>query len=92
MKIAVLGAGPVGIEFAIHCLARVFYIIVEPFLPHRNFSNFCPFRRKKCSDATVVIFEGGPSVAANVAKWDHIRLFSPWSINVSKGSQTVVDP
>jgi threonine dehydrogenase-like Zn-dependent dehydrogenase len=54
-RIAILGAGPVGIEAALY--ARL--------LGH-----------------AVTLYDRGP-VAANVADWGHVRLFTPWRMNVT---------
>lgn len=54
-RIAILGAGPIGIEAALY--ARYLGYDVD-------------------------LYERG-SVAANVLKWGHVRMFSPWKWNVS---------
>jgi len=55
-RMAILGAGPIGLDAA---LAGV--------------------------DAgwEVTVYEAAPTVAANVRAWGHVRLFTPWSMNVS---------
>ncbi|MGH3973574.1 MAG: hypothetical protein ACRDS9_09630 [Pseudonocardiaceae bacterium] len=54
--VAILGAGPIGLDAALACL-----------------DNGWP-----CT-----VYESAASVAANVDAWSHIRLFTPWSMNVS---------
>lgn len=54
-RIAILGAGPIGIEAALYARA----------LGH-----------------TVTLYERGP-LAANIADWGHVRLFTPWRMNVT---------
>jgi 2-polyprenyl-6-methoxyphenol hydroxylase-like FAD-dependent oxidoreductase len=54
--IAVLGAGPIGLEVALAAAERGW-----------------PF----------TLYEGAPSVAAHVRDWGHVRLFTPWEMNVS---------
>ncbi|GMI41697.1 hypothetical protein TrCOL_g4530 [Triparma columacea] len=51
----IIGAGPIGIELAIHLVDKYEITIVE------RSTNF----------------------AGNVREWGHVRLFSPWSLNVS---------
>ncbi|MGH3875136.1 MAG: FAD-dependent oxidoreductase [Pseudonocardiaceae bacterium] len=55
-QVAILGAGPIGLNAALACL-----------------DNGWP-----CT-----VYESAASVAANVTAWRHIRLFTPWSMNVS---------
>lgn len=55
-RIAILGAGPIGLEAALAASESGF-----------------PF----------TVYEAGPSVAGNVRSWGHVRLFTPWSMNVS---------
>ncbi|MDX1493801.1 MAG: hypothetical protein R3253_07080 [Longimicrobiales bacterium] len=54
--IAILGAGPVGLEAAVAA--------VEEGLPF-------------------TVYESASEVAGNVRSWGHVRLFTPWSMNVS---------
>jgi len=54
--VAVLGAGPVGLEAAL-ALAEAGY----------------PF----------TLYEAATEVAGNVAEWGHVRVFTPWEMNVS---------
>ncbi len=53
---AVLGAGPIGLDAALAFLDIGW---------------------------SVTVYEAAASVAANVAAWSHIRLFTPWSMNTS---------
>src|SRR5215211_1444842 len=55
-RIAVLGAGPIGIEAALAAAERGW-----------------PF----------TVYEAAPTVAGHVRAWGHVRLFSPWSMNLS---------
>lgn len=55
LRIAVLGAGPIGLEAALYA------------------------RTLGCA---VTVFERG-SVGDNVRRWGHVRMFSPWNLNVS---------
>jgi 2-polyprenyl-6-methoxyphenol hydroxylase-like FAD-dependent oxidoreductase len=55
-RIAILGAGPIGLEAALAAAAAGY-----------------PF----------TLYEAAPRVAGNVRTWGHVRLFTPWSMNVS---------
>ena len=55
-RIAILGAGPMGLESALY--AR--------FLGYE-----------------VAVYERGSEVAANVASWSHVRLFTPFAMNAT---------
>jgi hypothetical protein len=55
-RIAILGAGPVGLEAALAAADH---------------------------DLDFAVYEAGAEVAANVADWGHVRLFTPWSLTVS---------
>jgi thioredoxin reductase len=37
-----------------------------------------------------VLFETGPSVAANILSWKHIRVFSPWRYNIDKAARKLL--
>ncbi|MEA2599726.1 MAG: hypothetical protein QOF89_718 [Acidobacteriota bacterium] len=54
--VAILGAGPTGLEAALAAVDGGF-----------------PF----------TVYEAAPSVAGNVRAWGHVRLFTPWEMNVS---------
>src|SRR3954454_11091193 len=54
--IAILGAGPTGLEAALAAVEAG-----HPF----------------------TVYEASPSVAGNVRAWGHVRLFTPWDMNVS---------
>ena len=56
MEVAIVGAGPIGLEAA---LAAV---------EHGH---------------TPTVYERAPTVGGNVRRWGHVRLFTPWSMNVS---------
>jgi len=55
-RIAILGAGPTGLEAALAAADAGF-----------------PF----------TVYEAAPSIAGNVRSWGHVRLFTPWEMNVS---------
>jgi len=55
-RIAILGAGPTGLEAALAAAGAGY-----------------PF----------TLYEAGEAVAANVRDWGHVRLFSPWDLDVS---------
>jgi hypothetical protein len=55
-RIAILGAGPTGLEAALAAAEAG-----NPF----------------------TVYEAAPSVAGNVRAWGHVRLFTPWEMNVS---------
>ncbi|NNM73872.1 FAD-dependent oxidoreductase [Enterovirga aerilata] len=38
----------------------------------------------------VKVYEAGPSVAANVRDWGHVRLFSPWEFNVDPVARAIL--
>ncbi|WP_415949128.1 NAD(P)-binding domain-containing protein [Streptomyces sp. KLOTTS4A1] len=54
--VAILGAGPVGLDAALACAERG-----RPF----------------------TVYEAGNSAAAHVRAWGHVRLFTPWDLDVS---------
>lgn len=56
VRVAVLGAGPTGLEAALAAHQRGW----EP-----------------------VVLEQAPTVAGHVRRWGHVRMFTPWSMNVS---------
>ncbi|HEX6901783.1 MAG TPA: FAD-dependent oxidoreductase [Thermoanaerobaculia bacterium] len=55
-RIAILGAGPIGLEAALAAAEAG-----NPF----------------------TLYEAAPAVAGNVRAWGHVRLFTPWDMNVS---------
>ena len=55
-RIAVLGAGPTGLEAALAAVERGW---------------------------DVTVYEAAPHVAGHVREWGHVRLFTPWSMDVS---------
>ena len=55
-RIAILGAGPIGLEAALAARAR---------------------------GLDVRVYESASTVGGNVARWGHVRTFTPWSMNVS---------
>ncbi len=56
-RVAILGAGPIGMEAALACIEAGF-----------------PF----------TLYEAADDVAGNLRSWGHVRLFTPWSMNVSE--------
>ena len=62
-RIAVLGAGPVGLDAALAAARRGW---------------------------PVTVYEAGGEPAANVRRWGHVRLFSPWSMNLSDRMATAL--
>ncbi|MCQ4086456.1 NAD(P)-binding domain-containing protein [Saccharibacillus sp. JS10] len=38
-----------------------------------------------------MLFEAGNEVAANIRKWEHIRLFSPWQYNIDKFAKALLN-
>jgi hypothetical protein len=55
-RIAILGAGPIGLEAALAAAAR---------------------------GDDFVVFEAAPTVGGHLRRWSHVRMFTPWSMNVS---------
>jgi hypothetical protein len=55
-RLAILGAGPIGLEAALAA--------ADAGLPF-------------------TLYESGPEVAANLRAWGHVRLFTPWAMDVS---------
>lgn len=37
-----------------------------------------------------VLFEAGPTVAANVLSWKHVRIFSPWKYNIDRAAKQLL--
>lgn len=37
-----------------------------------------------------ILFEAGDEVGANIKKWDHVRLFSPWEYNIDKAARELL--
>src|SRR5215212_4748752 len=62
-RIAVLGAGPIGIEAALAAAERGW---------------------------AFTVYEAAPTVAGHVRDWGHVRLFSPWDMNVSDRARRVL--
>lgn len=56
-RVAILGAGPIGLDAALACVDNGW---------------------------TCTVYESARSVGANVRAWSHVRLFTPWSMNVSR--------
>jgi thioredoxin reductase len=56
VRVAVLGAGPTGLEAALAAQERGW---------------------------DTVVYEAAPHVAGHVRRWGHVRLFTPWSMDVS---------
>lgn len=62
--IAILGAGPVGLEAALACIEHG-----HPF----------------------TLFEAAPHVAGHVQSWGHVRMFTPWEMNLSPRMAAALD-
>ncbi|MGH8909510.1 MAG: flavoprotein [Egibacteraceae bacterium] len=56
MRVAILGAGPIGLDAALAALDRGW-----------------PF----------TVYEAAPTVGGAVREWGHVRMFTPWDMNVS---------
>jgi len=63
-RIAILGAGPVGLEAALAAAEGGY-----------------PF----------TVYEAAPSAGGNVRSWGHVRMFTPWDLNVSPRMRRKVD-
>ncbi|WP_181429729.1 NAD(P)-binding domain-containing protein, partial [Paenibacillus illinoisensis] len=37
-----------------------------------------------------ILFEAGDEVGANIRKWEHVRLFSPWQYNIDKAAKELL--
>ncbi|MGR8009498.1 hypothetical protein [Streptomyces hypolithicus] len=59
--VAILGAGPIGLDAALACADAGW-----------------PF----------TVYEAGNTVAAHVRAWRHVRLFTPWKLNISHRMRT----
>ncbi|MDH5415088.1 MAG: NAD(P)-binding domain-containing protein, partial [Flavobacteriaceae bacterium] len=44
----------------------------------------------KKSNLPFILFETGDQIGANISKWGHIRLFSPWEYNIDKVAETLL--
>jgi cation diffusion facilitator CzcD-associated flavoprotein CzcO len=55
-RVAILGAGPIGLEAALAAAER---------------------------DLQFTVYDAKPGVAGNVRDWGHVRVFTPWDMNVS---------
>lgn len=62
-RIAVLGAGPTGLDAALAAVERGW---------------------------DVTVYEAAPHVAGHVRAWGHVRLFTPWSMNLSPRVQALL--
>jgi hypothetical protein len=62
-RVAIIGAGPVGLAAAAHALER---------------------------DMTPIVLEAGDSAGHAVREWSHVRMFSPWSYNIDKASERLL--
>ncbi len=40
---------------------------------------------------TPLVLEAGAGVAANMRKWSHVRMFSPWKYNVDKAAEALLE-
>ena len=44
----------------------------------------------KKSNQPFILFETGRQIGANILKWGHVRLFSPWEYNIDKAAETLL--
>lgn len=44
----------------------------------------------KKSNQPFILFETGSQIGANILKWGHVRLFSPWEYNIDKAAETLL--
>lgn len=63
-RIAILGAGPIGLEAALAAVEGGY-----------------PF----------TVYEAAPAVGGNVRSWGHVRMFTPWDLNVSPRMRSRLD-
>lgn len=65
VRVAILGAGPIGLEAALAAAAR---------------------------GDDVTVYERAGRVGGNVARWSHVRMFTPWDLNVSARARAALGP
>lgn len=58
--IAILGAGPIGLEAALAAAER---------------------------DLPFTVYEAADEVGGHVRRWGHVRMFTPWDMNVSERAE-----
>ena len=63
-RVAIIGAGPVGLAAAAHALER---------------------------DLEPIVLEAGGAAGHAVRQWSHVRMFSPWSYNIDKASERLLE-
>ncbi len=63
-RVAILGAGPIGLDAALACVE---------------------------AGSGCTVYEAGPTVAGNIGTWGHVRMFTPWSMNVSHRMRSHLD-
>lgn len=44
----------------------------------------------KKSNQPFILFELGHQIGANILKWGHVKLFSPWEYNIDKAAETLL--
>ena len=44
----------------------------------------------KKNNQPFILFETGRQIGANILKWGHVRLFSPWEYNIDKAAETLL--
>ena len=44
----------------------------------------------KKSNQPFILFETGKQIGANILKWSHVKLFSPWEFNIDKVAETLL--
>ena len=63
-RVAIVGAGPVGLAAAAHALER---------------------------GMTPIVLEAGPEVGHAVRQWGHVRMFSPWTYNIDRAANRLLE-
>ena len=63
-RVAILGAGPIGLEAALAAAER---------------------------DLPFAVYDAKPCVAGNVRDWGHVRVFTPWDMNVSERMRAALE-
>jgi thioredoxin reductase len=43
-----------------------------------------------CRGMPVKLYEAGPTVGTNVRDWSHVRLFSPWRLNIDEAARSIL--
>ncbi|MBA3305601.1 MAG: NAD(P)/FAD-dependent oxidoreductase, partial [Thermoleophilaceae bacterium] len=62
-RVAIIGAGPIGLETALAAAAR---------------------------NLDFTVYEAGAAPGGYVRRWGHVRLFTPWEMNVSERARAAL--